>query len=138
MNILVIGGTGHIGSYLVPRLTRQGHAVTVVARHSRPQYGLPELGWKKVNWITADRLAEERSGAWFDRMRAVEADVVMDLLCYTSEQNDLMVRAFRGRVSHFIHCGTIWAYGPAERVPGPAGDPISPAGWAAARGRRPR
>lgn len=117
MNILVIGGTGHIGSYLVPRLTAAGHAVTVVARQPRPQYGNPLLGWPKVAWITADRQAEEKAGTWAARMAAVQADVVIDAICFTPDQAAAMVKLFRGRIRHFIHVGTIWAYGPADRIP---------------------
>ncbi|MCE9589502.1 MAG: NAD-dependent epimerase/dehydratase family protein [Planctomycetes bacterium] len=117
MRILVIGGTGHIGSYLVPRLTIAGHEVSVVARHAKPQYTDARLGWKRVKWIIADRAAEERTAAWAQRMRSIDVDAVVDLLCYTPEQSRVMVEAFRGRVTHFIHCGTVWAYGPSERVP---------------------
>ena len=117
MRILVVGGTGHIGSYLVPRLVRAGHEVLVVARNPRPQYTDPRIAWPKVEWVVADRRAEEAEGAWKARMEGIEADVVCDLICYTPEQHRLMVEAFDGRVSHFLHCGTIWAYGPPGRVP---------------------
>jgi len=117
MRVLVIGGTGHIGSYLVPRLLRAGHEVSVVARTPQPRYTHPALGWDRVRWIVADRRAEETDGAWLERMRNVDADVVVDLICYTPEQNRMMVEAFEGRVQHFLHCGTIWAYGPPERAP---------------------
>lgn len=117
MKILVIGGTGHIGSYLVPRLTQLGHAVSVIARHPRPQYTNPLLGWKRVRWILADRTAEEATGAWAQRMSAIESDVVIDLTCFTPEQNEVMCRVFNGRIAHFIHCGTIWAYGKPDRIP---------------------
>lgn len=117
MKILVIGGTGHIGSYLVPRLTSAGHEVAVVARKPQPQYTNPLLGWKNVHWIVADRGAEERSDAWAKRLAAIQADVVIDAICYTPEQNRVMYEAFRGRIQQFIHIGTIWSYGPAERVP---------------------
>jgi nucleoside-diphosphate-sugar epimerase len=117
MKILVVGGTGHIGSYLVPRLTSKGHEVTVVARRSEPQYVRPDLGWKSVRWITADRSADEKTGTWAKRMAAIQTDVVMDLICYTPEQNQVMYEVFRGRIRHFLHCGTIWSYGPPEQVP---------------------
>lgn len=126
MRVLVIGGTGHIGSYLVPRLLRAGHEVTVVARRGAPQYTDPRLGWPRVTWITADRTAEERSGAWQARMAGLEADAVIDLICYTPEQNRLMIAAFDGRVQHFLHCGTIWAYGPPDRRPYYEDDPRRP------------
>lgn len=115
--ILVIGGTGHVGSYLVPRLVCQGHEVSVVARTPQPQHTNSRLGWKNVRWIVADRTAEEKNGIWAERMAAIQADVVMDLICYTPEQNQAMYEAFRGRIAQFIHCGTIWAYGPPEQTP---------------------
>jgi nucleoside-diphosphate-sugar epimerase len=33
--VVVIGATGHIGSYLVPRLVRAGHQVTALSRGTR-------------------------------------------------------------------------------------------------------
>ena len=32
MRIVIIGGSGHIGSYLTPRLVESGHQVIVVSR----------------------------------------------------------------------------------------------------------
>lgn len=63
MKILVIGGTGHIGSYLVPRLVTQGHEVTVIARKPAPHYTSPQLGWSCVQWILAGRREEEKTNA---------------------------------------------------------------------------
>jgi nucleoside-diphosphate-sugar epimerase len=119
MKVLVIGGTGHIGSYLVPRLLLRGYEVQVLARNPKPHY--PEAStsmlWNEVEWIIADRVEEEKSGKWQKRMSEVDADVVVDLICYTPEQNRLIVESVKDRVSHFIHCGTIWSYGPSSRVP---------------------
>jgi len=44
MRIVVIGGSGHIGTFLVPRLVRAGHEVTVVSRGSRTAY-TPSPEW---------------------------------------------------------------------------------------------
>lgn len=117
MKILIIGGTGHIGSYLVPRLLLDGHAVCVISRNPQPQYAEERLLWSQVVWIQADRRAEEEDGTWLERMRTIEADVVIDLIAFTPRENALMVEAFRGRIDHFLHCGTIWAYGPSARTP---------------------
>ena len=117
MKILVVGGTGHIGSYLTPRLVLTGHEVKVVARNPSPQYTDPRLAWGQVDWVVADREAEEKDGAWQSRMAGIEVDMVIDLICYTPEQNRMMMEAFDGRVQHFLHCGTIWAYGPSPRTP---------------------
>ena len=40
-------------------------------------------------------------------------DVVIDLTCYTPESTVHLVESLRGRVGHFLHCGTIWVHGPA-------------------------
>lgn len=117
MRVLVIGGTGHIGSYLVPRLIMAGHQVIVVSRTSRPQYANEQLTWPQVEWVVADRRAEEDAGTWQPRMEALEVDAVMDLIAFTPQQNQSMMDAFAGRIDHFLHCGTIWAYGPTERAP---------------------
>ncbi len=117
MRILVVGGTGHIGSYLVPRLVLGGHEVKVVARNPSPQYTDPRLAWGQVEWVVADRKAEEQDNTWQQRMASLDVDALIDLICYTPEQNRTMVEAFEGRVSHFIHCGTIWAYGSPSRTP---------------------
>jgi len=126
VRVLVIGGTGHIGSYLVPRLLQSGHSVTVIARHAAPQYADARLGWAGVRWLTADRAAEEKDGRWVERLRQLQVDAVIDLICYTPEQNAALVAAFRGRIQHLLHCGTIWAYGPAERTPYSEEDPRRP------------
>ena len=117
MRVLVIGGTGHIGSYLVPRLVLAGHDVTVVARSPHPQYTDERLAWTRVTWEVADRSAEEEAGTWAERMAGLETDAVIDLITFRTEQNDVMMQAFAGRIEHFLHCGTIWSYGPTERAP---------------------
>ena len=126
MKVLVIGGTGHIGSYLVPRLVNAGHDVSVVARNPTPQHTDARLAWGRVQWIQADRRAEEKAGVWAERMAGLEAEVVIDLICYTPEQSAIMVKAFEGRVQHFLHCGTIWAYGAPRRRPYHESDPRCP------------
>ena len=86
MRTLVIGGTGNIGSYLVPRLILSGHDVTVIARNPSPQHADPRVAWSQVKWVVADRTAEERDGSWARRMAAIETDVVIDLIAYTPER----------------------------------------------------
>ena len=117
MKILVIGGTGTIGSHLTPRLLQGGHEVTVISKRPEPYYTNPAISWPFVTWMNADRRAEEASGDWAKRMADMETDVVMDLICYSREQNVIMYEAFKGRVRHFLNCGSIWAYGPSERAP---------------------
>jgi nucleoside-diphosphate-sugar epimerase len=57
MKILIIGGTGHVGTYLVPRLVHLGNTVVCVSRRQREPY-TPHAAWRWVERITLDREAE--------------------------------------------------------------------------------
>ncbi|GAA1990078.1 NAD-dependent epimerase/dehydratase family protein [Amycolatopsis minnesotensis] len=116
MRVVVIGGTGHIGSYLVPRLVEAGHDVTVVGRgHRAPYFG--HGAWTTVGEVTADREAEEPANAFGDRIAGLDPDIVIDLICFTQASAQQLVDGLRGRIQHFLHCGTIWVHGASTRVP---------------------
>jgi nucleoside-diphosphate-sugar epimerase len=115
-HVVVLGGTGHIGGYLVPRLVEAGHEVTVLTRGKATPYRA-DGAWSTVTTVVADRVAEERAGTFGDRVRDLEPDVVVDLISYTLDSTRQLVDALRGRVQHFLHCGTIWVHGPAVTVP---------------------
>jgi nucleoside-diphosphate-sugar epimerase len=116
VRIVVIGGTGHIGSYLVPRLVAAGNDVLVLSRGEREPYR-SHPAWEQVSMVRADRDAEEAAGTFGDRIVGLEADVVVDLTCFTRESAAALVDAVRGRLDHLLHCGTIWVHGPAVEVP---------------------
>ena len=40
MRVVVIGGSGHIGTFLVPRLVRAGHDVLTISRGQRLASGI--------------------------------------------------------------------------------------------------
>lgn len=116
MDIVVIGATGHIGTFLVPRLVRAGHRVTVVTRGtSSPYADSPE--WDQVERITADREQEDRDGTFGARIAALGADAVVDLVCFTLGSAEQLVRALRGSRTHLVHCGSIWRAGASHVLP---------------------
>ncbi len=114
--VAIIGGSGHVGTYLVPRLVEAGHEVINVTRGQRQPYG-PNAAWGRVTTVTADREAEEKAGTFGTRIAALEADIVIDMICFTLESARHITEALRGRVQHFLHCGTIWVYGHNAVVP---------------------
>jgi nucleoside-diphosphate-sugar epimerase len=116
MRTLVIGGTGHIGTYLVPRLTRLGHDVTVISRGERAPYH-SDGTWKDVTFVSADRAAEDAAGTFGRRVAELEPDIVVDLICFTEDSARHLVEALEGRIQHLLHCGTIWVHGPSVSVP---------------------
>jgi nucleoside-diphosphate-sugar epimerase len=116
MRVLVIGGTGHVGTFLIPRLVDAGHDVVCVSRNQREPYQ-PHGAWGSVESVEVDRLIAEEAGQFGAQMAALEADVVIDMICFTLSSAHQLVEALRGRVLHFLHCGTIWVHGPSVKVP---------------------
>jgi nucleoside-diphosphate-sugar epimerase len=127
MRVIIIGGTGHIGTYLSPRLVEAGHSVVCVSRgQSRPyrDHG----AWRKISIVEMDRTAEEGRGEFGERIGRLEPDVVIDLTCYEPESAAQLVEAVKGRVQHFLSCGTIWVHGPSVQVPTTEEEPRRPFG----------
>jgi nucleoside-diphosphate-sugar epimerase len=116
MRVVIIGGTGHIGTYLTPMLVNAGHSVLSVSRSKREPYSA-HPAWRFVEKITLDRQAEEQLGSFGERISALQPDVVVDLTCYTLESARSLVEALRGKVQHFLHCGTIWVHGRTVETP---------------------
>jgi nucleoside-diphosphate-sugar epimerase len=126
-HVVVLGGTGHIGGYLVPRLVAAGHDVTVLTRGKATPYRT-DGAWSAVTTVVADRDEEERAGTFGARVRDLESDVVIDLICFTLDSARHLVEALDGRVRHLLHCGTIWVHGPSVRVPTTEDTPRRPFG----------
>ena len=130
MRVAVIGGTGHTGTYLIPRLIEACYEVSVISRQQGPRYPAAGIGaqaaWKRVQWIEMDRVREEKSGKFGMRVTALEPDVVIDMICYELESARQLVEALRGRVRLLIHCGTVWASGASLHVPSTESEPRRP------------
>ncbi|MGC8780062.1 MAG: NAD-dependent epimerase/dehydratase family protein [Anaerolineae bacterium] len=127
MRIVVIGGVGHVGTYMVPRLVEAGHEVIVISRGRHQPYR-PHAAWRKVQMVVADRQAEDAAGVFGQRVRDLKPDVVVDMICFRLESARQIAEALRGRVQHFLHCGTIWVHGPTVQAPTEETQPRRPFG----------
>jgi nucleoside-diphosphate-sugar epimerase len=116
VRIVVIGGSGHVGSFLVPRLVRAGHDVVNLTRGVRDPY-VDDEAWSEVRQIPVDRAAEDAAGTFGKRVAALDAEVVVDMICFTPESAAALVEALRGHCEHLAHCGTIWRYGASVKQP---------------------
>jgi nucleoside-diphosphate-sugar epimerase len=125
--VIIIGGSGHVGTYLVPRLVAGGHEVINVARGERQPYS-PHAAWKEVRTVQIDRVSAEASGEFGKQIAALNADIVVDMVCFTLASAKHIVEALRGKVQHFLHCGTVWVYGHNPAVPASETDPLNPFG----------
>ena len=116
MRVAIIGGTGHIGSFLTPRLYDAGHSVVCISRGLKEPY-LQHPAWQAIERVEIDRAAQEAAGNFGEHIAQLDAEVVIDLTCYRLESAQQLVVALRGRVEHLLHCGTIWVHGPSVEVP---------------------
>lgn len=127
MRVVIIGGSGHVGTYLTPRLVAAGHDVVVVTRGKREPYQA-HGAWAAVEQRTIDRAAAETDGTFGAQIRDLQPDAVIDMICFTLDSTRHLVEALRGAVQHFLHCGTIWVHGPSAVVPTTEAQPRKPFG----------
>jgi nucleoside-diphosphate-sugar epimerase len=119
MRVLVIGGTGLISTGIVKALLARGHEVSVFNRGQRASR-LPE----GVTYLQGDR---KDYPAFEAAMQQVEVDAVIDMIAFVPEDTLSAIRAFRGRVRHFIHCSTVCTYGVTlTRLPADEEEPLRP------------
>src|SRR3954454_21210352 len=114
--VVVIGATGHIGSYLVPRLVRAGNDVIAVSRGELTPYH-EAVEWRSVQRLNADRAVEDDAGTFGGRIARLQPDAVVDLICFTPASAQHLIDALRPSRPLLLHCGTIWVHGRTARVP---------------------
>ena len=123
----MIGATGHIGTWLVPRLVARGHEVTAISRGMREPYHHARE-WSSVRHVVIDRTACEQDGSFGDRIARLGSDIVIDLTCFTRDSASHLVGALRGNIELFAHCGTLWVHGIPESRPYDETAPRKPLG----------
>jgi nucleoside-diphosphate-sugar epimerase len=101
MNVLLIGGTGLISRGIVKHLRERGARVTVYNRGQRDALS-------EVEALVGDRNQYATFESTFATRRF---DAVIDMICFSAEQAESAVRAFKGRCQQFIFCSTVCTYG---------------------------
>lgn len=127
MRVVIIGGSGHVGTYLVPRLVEAGHEVLEVSRGSREPFIL-HSAWKDVRKIKVDRAQEEAAGTFGKFISKLKPDIVIDMICFDINSANQLVEALKDNVQQFLFCGSLWVYGYSVVVPTKEGQPRFPVG----------
>jgi nucleoside-diphosphate-sugar epimerase len=127
MRVVIIGASGHVGTYLVPRLVTAGYEVVAISRGRRAPYQ-PHGAWAAVERITIDRSAAEASRTFGDQIRELRPDAVVDMICFTLDSARQLIESLRDSVQHFVHCGTLWVHGASAIVPTSEAQPRTPFG----------
>ena len=107
MRVLVIGGSRFIGPRIVRALVDAGHEVTCL---SRGKSGSPPEGARHVR---ADASKED---GFREALAGMELDWAVDT-CLGSKNLPWALDALQGRVSHYIHTGSVGVYAPAFTLP---------------------
>lgn len=114
MRVLVIGGSGFVGSALVPELLNHGCEVLLINRGSRPV--------DHVENLVADRNDPDGLA---EALRRIEgADAVIDTCAYTGEQVELAWGLLASRVRRWVHLGSAAVYVDSARRPAREDDAI--------------
>ena len=114
---VVIGASGHVGSYIVPQLVRDGYRVVAVSRGIAVPYTMDQPEWAEVEMVVADRSAMEKSGAFGGMIASFHPDVVCDTIAYEMKQTRELCEALAGIDVHLVQIGTIWVYDQKHEVP---------------------
>ncbi|MGE5673421.1 MAG: NAD-dependent epimerase/dehydratase family protein [Mycobacterium leprae] len=104
MEVLVLGGTGSIGDYLVPMLLAAGHGVTVLSRgQRRPAF------WSDVRHVAADRSTEGLSSLAGERF-----DAVIDNIAYEPVHIRQVAAALGEGAGHYLFTSTAFVGEPRQ------------------------
>jgi 2'-hydroxyisoflavone reductase len=114
MKVLVIGGTGYIGTHTVEEIVRRGHDVAVFAR-GQTAARLPA----DAQFIKGDRRRPEEVAA----LRARRFDAIVDINAYTRAETQALINAFDGRITRFVHLSSLSV---CQYVPAQAYDESNP------------
>src|SRR5215510_11488046 len=104
--IVIIGGSGHVGSYLLPALVARGHEVVNVSRGAATPYR-PHSAWKSIATVSIDRVAEEKAGRFGTRIADLRPDIVVDMISFDLSGTRQLVDALRGKIEHYLFCSSI-------------------------------
>lgn len=123
--IVIIGGSGHVGSYLVPQLVEGGHEVVNVSRGVASPYR-PHFAWNSIEHVMLDRTAEEKERRFGAKIAGLRPDIVVDMISFDVPSTQQLVEALRGKIEHYLFCSSIWVYGRLFAVPSTEADPPNP------------
>ena len=111
MKVLVIGGTRFFGYSIARRLVDKGHSVTLFNRGQTPD----EFG-ESVERIHGDR---NEHLSFIDLLKERRFDAVIDMISFRAEDTQTAVKAFSGKMDHFIHISTGAVYLVTQDYPTP-------------------
>ncbi|MBQ5840916.1 MAG: NAD(P)-dependent oxidoreductase [Clostridia bacterium] len=109
MKVLLVGGTGHIGTHLVPMLMAQGHDVYIATRGMTM---VDTSACNGVQFISCDATSPQS-------LETIANTYSFDAVVDFPGTGYAVWQAFQGKAAHIIVCGSLWMFGRPHRVPTP-------------------
>lgn len=114
MKVIVIGASGHIGTYLIPMLVNAGYDTVAITRKMTPPYE-DAPAWHTVKREQMDR---ENDVDFIQNLKSMEPDIIVDLVNFNIKETRKIVEGFKNtKLSHYLYCSSCWAHGMAETIP---------------------
>lgn len=108
MRVLILGGTGYIGSHVVKQMADRGHQVTIVHR-GRSQKSLPD----NVSGLLFDR---RDLNEHVPQLRKLAPEVVIDMIPRTAQEAWSIAKAMAGVTQRMIVVSSIDVYRAYNRL----------------------
>lgn len=108
---VIIGGKGKVGTYLVPMLAENDFEIVSVSRGKSKPYEDSSC-WESVRQLSVDR----SDPAFAEIIAAEQADVVVDMICFTPEQMKSLTDKLAGNTGHYLVCCSAWIHGRCEML----------------------
>jgi nucleoside-diphosphate-sugar epimerase len=117
MRVIVIGGTGFIGRFVVEELLRLGHELAVAHRgsHSRELPGVKQLT------VRRERLADAAP-----ELRGFAPDMVVDMILSSGRQAETLLDIFRGYAERVVAISSMDVYRACGVLQGTEPGPLEP------------
>jgi nucleoside-diphosphate-sugar epimerase len=107
MNVLVIGGSGHVSGAVVRAALMKGFHVWTLTRGTRPlPHAVKQLIADRHDHAAMDAVVLKEEKVW---------DLVVDCICYDPADMRHDIELFRNRAKQFVFISTDFVYDPAFR-----------------------
>jgi nucleoside-diphosphate-sugar epimerase len=114
MTTLVIGGTGHIGGFLLQQLLEDGHDLIVVSSGRTP---LDPSLQDRVETVTMSYTKMFADGSFLALLAEKKVDAVVDIL--QGDSAGVFAACKAAGVAQIVFCGSVWMFGRPKVVPTP-------------------
>lgn len=114
MRVVVIGATGHIGTYLIPMLVENGFDTIAISRTESKPYE-EHAAWLRVKRLLLDR---QNDPDFVNTLYNMHPDIIVDLVNFDIAETKKIAEKFRDTgLKHYLYCSSCWAHGMAELLP---------------------